>query len=70
MEANSGSSEIIYLYLAENFIKTQTHFDDDEVIELEYVPLDKVVKMIENNEIKDAKTIIAITRYLIKNKSL
>ena len=46
------------------------HFDDDEVIELEYVPLDKVVKMIENNEIKDAKTIIAITRYLIKNKSL
>lgn len=64
------SSEIIYLYLAENFIKTQTHFDDDEVIELEYVPLDKVVKMIENNEIKDAKTIIAITRYLIKNKKL
>ena len=64
------SSEIIYLYLAENFVKTQTHFDDDEIIELEYVPLEKVIKMIENNEIKDAKTIIAVTRYLIKNKVL
>ncbi len=62
------SSEIIYLYLAKDFVKTHTNLDEDEVIELEYIPLKKVIKMIENNEIKDAKTIIAITRYLIKNK--
>jgi len=64
------SSEIIYLYLAKYFVKTATHFDDDEVIELEYIPLDDVIKMIEDGRIKDAKTIVAIMRYLIKYKNI
>ena len=64
------SSEIIYLYLANNFCKTHTHFDDDEIIELECIPLDEVIKMIEDGRIKDAKTIVAISRYLIRNKKI
>ncbi len=64
------SSEIIYLYLAKDFVKTATHFDDDEVIELEYIPLSEVIRMIEDGRIKDAKTIVAVMRYLIKYKNI
>lgn len=60
------SSEVIYLYQATNFNKTQTHFDEDEVIESYFIPLTKVLEMISNGEIKDAKTICAISYYLLK----
>ena len=62
------SSEIIYLYLAKDFVKTKTNLDDDEIILLEYIPLDKVLSMIDNGEIKDAKTICAIQAYLYRYK--
>lgn len=60
------SAEKIYLYLALDFKKTQAHLDEDEVILVEYIPLKKVKEMILNQEIKDAKTICAITQYLLK----
>ena len=60
------SSEIIYLYLARNCKKTQTHFDDDEVIESKFYKLDDVKNMILNGEIKDAKTICALSYYLMR----
>ena len=60
------SSEIIYLYLAKNCKKTQTHFDDDEVIESKFYKLDDVKNMILNGEIKDAKTICALSYYLMR----
>lgn len=62
------SSEVIYLYLALNTTKTKTHFDDDEVIETYEVPIDEVKKMILDGRIKDAKTIVAFTYYLMKYK--
>lgn len=64
------SSEVIYLYLAKNFVETKKNLDDDEVIDIEYIPLDKVIEMISKNEIKDAKTISAIARYQILNKNI
>ena len=64
------SSEIIYLYLAKDFVKTETHLDEDEVIELEYVPLNEVKNMIADGRIKDAKTIASVMRYLIKYKNV
>lgn len=60
------SAEKIYLYLALDFKKTQANLDEDEVILVEYIPLKKVKEMILNQEIKDAKTICAITQYLLK----
>ena len=60
------SSEIIYLYLAKNCKKTQTHFDEDEVIESKFYKLDDVKNMILNGEIKDAKTICALSYYLMR----
>lgn len=60
------SSEIIYLYLANNCKKSHTHFDEDEVIESSFYKLEDVKNMILNGEIKDAKTICALSYYLMK----
>ena len=62
------SSEVIYLYLAKDYVKTTTHFDEDEVIETEYIPLNDVLEMINSGKIKDAKTICALSTYLIRYK--
>ena len=62
------SDEVIHLYLAKDVIKTHTNFDSDEFIESYYIPLNDVKKMIISGEIKDAKTICAISRYLMLNE--
>ena len=59
------SNEIIYLYVAEGLTKTQRNLDEDEFIDIEYVELDKVVEMINDGTIKDAKTICLISKYLL-----
>jgi len=60
------SSEKIYLYLAINMTEGVRHLDDDEFIEVLYVTLDEAKNMILENKIKDAKTIVAISNYLLK----
>lgn len=54
------SNEVINLFLAENLIKSEQNLDDDEFIEIEKYSLDKAIEMIENGEIKDSKTMIAL----------
>lgn len=63
-------SEILYLYLATDFKQTQTHFDEDEFIETEIIPISKVKEMILSGEIVDAKTICAISYYLMKTAKI
>lgn len=62
------TSEVIHLFYADDLIKTQTNFDDDEIIFLEYKSLDELIDMIKENKIKDAKTICAINNYIINYK--
>lgn len=62
------SNEIIYLYVAEGLSQSKRHLDEDEFIDLEYVELSKVVEMINEGIIKDAKTICLISKYLLANK--
>jgi hypothetical protein len=62
------SAEKIYLYLATDYIQTKVSLDEDEIIITELIPLDKVLEMIDNGTIKDAKTICAITTYVIRYK--
>ena len=57
------SNEIIHIYLALNCKKTKTNFDEDEFIESEFIPLNKIKDMIKKGIIKDAKTICAIYYY-------
>ena len=54
------SDEIMYIYLASDLITDKKTADDDEFIELHYVPFAEALRMIANGEIKDAKTIAGI----------
>lgn len=51
--------EKIYLYIAKGLYKGKTNFDDDEFIEPLKMNIDELMEKIANNEITDAKTIIA-----------
>lgn len=54
------TGEKIYLYLAKGLKFTQKKPDDDEFLEIEQFTIDELKKMVQNNTIKDAKTVIAI----------
>jgi len=54
--------EKLYLYLAKDLVFKKENPDEDEIIECEEYPLQEVLKMIDNAEINDAKTICAILR--------
>lgn len=60
------SDERIHLYLARELIRSTPHLDYDEIIEVHPLPLDRVVKMIVEGRIEDAKTITAVFRVLYK----
>lgn len=59
-------SEVIHLYLARGLKKGEAHLDEDEFLEVYKMPFDELFSMVMNNEIKDAKTAIAI----LKTKAL
>ena len=58
------SNEIIYIYLAQDLKQGSSKTDEDEFVEVERIHIDKVLSMIKKNEIRDAKTIIAVYQYL------
>lgn len=55
-------SEKMWVYLATELTETAQRLDEDEYLEIERVPLDRALEMIQRGEIEDAKTIIGITR--------
>ena len=54
------ANEVIHIYCAKNLVKTYTHPDEDEFLEIEKVPISELKHMIETSEICDGKTIIAV----------
>ena len=54
------ADEIIWLYLAEDLIKTKPRLDDDEFLELFPTELEDALSMVWNGEITDVKTIIGL----------
>ena len=55
--------EIIYLYLAKDLkFSNRLHLDQDEFLNVMKVEYDEALKMVKNNEIKDAKTVIALLK--------
>lgn len=54
------SDEIMYLYLAQGLYNERLQADDDEFIELHKVPFKEAVNLINQGDIKDAKTIVGI----------
>ena len=60
--------EIIHIYLAEDLVKDAQNLDEDEFLAVEKYKLSALVEMVMKNEIKDAKSIIAIL--MLNNKLL
>lgn len=54
--------EKIQIYLATDLTFKDSHPDEDEFVEVTKIPLDTLVNMVMNGEIKDAKTQIAILK--------
>lgn len=62
------TDEVIHIYFAKNSTRTEQKLDDGEFLNAEFVPLDKVLSMIESGEICDAKTVVAVYKYLVMKK--
>ena len=62
------SNEVIHLYYCEKAIKEERHLDNDECIDLFLLSLEEIDELINENKIKDSKSIAAI--YLYKAKFL
>lgn len=57
------TTEYIHLFVATQLVESPLPPDEDEFIEVQRVPLEDAVAMIEHREIEDAKTIIALLMY-------
>ncbi len=62
------TEEIIRIYSAKNLTKTKQHLDEDEFLNAEWIELSKLKQMVENGEIKDGKTLIALLWLFSKEK--
>lgn len=60
------SDEKLYLYLAKDLEYTHCHPDEGEIIQAFEYKYDDVLKMIDNGEINDAKTICGLMRANMK----
>ncbi len=63
------SNELLKIYIAVDLKAGKAMPDEDEFLNVEFLPLDKAVKMIKTGKIKDSKTIIAIQAYLLMKKA-
>lgn len=54
------TDEIIYLYYAEDLVKTHQHLDENEAVEVLEVTLDEIKELLNNGSLKDAKSVAAI----------
>ena len=61
-------NEKIYMYLAEEISFTERELDDDEFLDVEYIPLNEIYELVMKGEIKDAKTQLAILKTLAIKK--
>ncbi|MBO5924876.1 MAG: NUDIX hydrolase [Clostridia bacterium] len=62
------TDEVIYVYLARDFVQGTQHLDEDEFLGVITLPLSTVKDMLDSGEIRDAKTIVALRYYLSNTK--
>ena len=54
--------EILHIYLALDLSYGASHPDEDEFLNVERIALDELVRMVMNDEIRDAKTVVAVLK--------
>ncbi|MDE5548035.1 MAG: NUDIX hydrolase, partial [Clostridia bacterium] len=57
------TNEKIYLYAAHGVTRGKCHLDEDEFLDLEMIPMEEAVKMVQNGDLRDAKSIAALMLY-------
>lgn len=62
------STEIIHFYYCSKSVKAERHLDSDEFIDIMYMSLEEIEKMIKEDRIVDSKILAVLTLY--KNKIL
>ena len=62
------TNEKIYIYKASGVTLGKQHLDEGEFLNVVFLPGEEVARMIEKRELRDAKTIVAVQSYLLKNK--
>ncbi len=60
-------TEVIHMYLSRGLTFGETHPDDDEFLEIERIPLEKLKDMVMRGEIYDAKTQVCVMRAYLEN---
>lgn len=55
-------TEKIHMYIAQGLTFSKQNLDDDEFLDVISIPFEQALEMVMNNEIKDAKTQIAIMK--------
>lgn len=62
------TSEVLNLFLAKGLITGEQRLDEGEELEVKWLPLASVETMIEDGLICDAKTIIALYKYILNSR--
>ena len=57
------TNEKIYMYVAEGLKQGEQHFDRDEVLDVIYLSVEEIDKLVKDNTIKDAKTLCLLYKY-------
>lgn len=56
------AAEMLYVYLATDLYEGTVHLDEGEFLSVEKIHIDKLVDMVMNGELQDAKTVIGILK--------
>ena len=62
------TNEKIFIYEALGVREGKQHLDEGEFLNVEFVPIEDALEMVENGVICDAKTIVALQRYALEHK--
>jgi ADP-ribose pyrophosphatase len=63
-----SSTELMRFFLATGLEKREQRTEEDEIISVEPVEVDKVLRMIASNEIRDAKSIAAVAYLQVQGR--
>lgn len=63
------TDEVIYIFSAKNAKYTSPKPDAGEFLDCVFMPFEEAFQMVLSGEIADSKTVVAICRFLLKNKS-
>lgn len=63
------TDEPLHIFLATDFSVGQNRLDEHELLNVKKIALSEALKMIENNTLRDSKTVVSILRYALMLKS-